>query len=68
MSPPAGDAFEQEREQWDDGNNVVALQPGVVVAYNRNEWTNARLRKAGITVLEIVMAPSWVVVVAAVTV
>jgi arginine deiminase len=51
--PTAGDEFEQEREQWDDGNNVVALQPGVVVAYNRNEWTNARLRSAGITVLEI---------------
>jgi arginine deiminase len=51
--PTAGDAFEQEREQWDDGNNVVALEPGVVVAYNRNEWTNARLRKAGITVLTI---------------
>jgi arginine deiminase len=51
--PTAGDAFEQEREQWDDGNNVVALQPGTVVAYNRNEWTNARLRKAGIIVHEI---------------
>ncbi len=51
--PTGGDIFQQEREQWDDGNNVVALQPGVVVAYNRNEWTNARLRKAGITVLEI---------------
>jgi arginine deiminase len=51
--PTGGDTFQQEREQWDDGNNVVALQPGVVVAYNRNEWTNARLRKAGITVLEI---------------
>jgi len=51
--PTGGDAFEQEREQWDDGNNVVALRPGVVVAYNRNEWTNARLRKAGITVMEI---------------
>ncbi|HRQ38545.1 MAG TPA: arginine deiminase [Chloroflexota bacterium] len=51
--PTGGDEFEQEREQWDDGNNVVALQPGVVVAYDRNEWTNARLRKAGITVLTI---------------
>ena len=51
--PTGGDAFEQEREQWDDGNNVVALRPGVVVAYNRNEWTNARLRKAGITVMAI---------------
>ena len=51
--PTGGDEFQQEREQWDDGNNVVALAPGVVVAYNRNEWSNARLRKAGITVLEI---------------
>jgi arginine deiminase len=51
--PTGGDEFQQEREQWDDGNNVVALQPGLVVAYNRNEWTNARLRKAGVTVLEI---------------
>ena len=51
--PTGGDEFEQEREQWDDGNNVVALQPGTVVAYERNEWTNARLRKAGVTVLAI---------------
>lgn len=47
-----GDAFEQAREQWDDGNNVVALKPGVVVAYDRNEWTNAKLREAGVTVIE----------------
>jgi arginine deiminase len=53
LIPTGGDEFQQEREQWDDGNNVVALAPGVVVAYNRNEWSNARLRKAGITVLEI---------------
>ncbi len=51
--PTAGDVFEAEREQWDDGNNVVALEPGVVVAYDRNEWTNARLREAGVTVVEI---------------
>jgi arginine deiminase len=51
--PTGGDTFEQAREQWDDGNNVVALEPGVVVAYNRNEFTNAKLRDAGITVLEI---------------
>ncbi len=51
--PTGGDEFQQEREQWDDGNNVVALQPGVVVAYNRNEWTNAHLRQAGVTVLEV---------------
>ena len=41
------------REQWDDGNNVVALEPGVVVAYDRNYGINSALRKAGIEVLEI---------------
>jgi arginine deiminase len=51
--PTAGDEFEAERTQWDDGNNVVALSPGVVVAYERNEATNARLSKAGIEVLTI---------------
>jgi arginine deiminase len=51
--PTAGDEFEAERTQWDDGNNVVALAPGVVVAYERNEATNARLSKAGIEVLTI---------------
>jgi arginine deiminase len=49
----AGDEFEAERTQWDDGNNVVALEPGVVVAYERNEATNAKLSKAGIEVLTI---------------
>jgi len=48
-----GDPFEQEREQWDDGNNVVALEPGVVVAYNRNVYTNTKLRKQGIEVVTI---------------
>jgi arginine deiminase len=48
-----GDSFEAEREQWDDGNNVVALEPGVVVAYERNTGTNTALRKAGIEVIEI---------------
>jgi arginine deiminase len=48
-----GDSFAQEREQWDDGNNVVALEPGVVVAYNRNVGTNTKLRKAGIEVITI---------------
>ena len=51
--PTGGDAYEQEREQWDDGNNVVCLEPGVVVAYERNEYTNALLRKAGVTVVTI---------------
>jgi arginine deiminase len=48
-----GDSFEQEREQWDDGNNVVALEPGVVVAYNRNVYTNTKLRKEGVEVITI---------------
>jgi arginine deiminase len=48
-----GDEFEAERNQWDDGNNVVALAPGVVVAYERNEATNAKLAKAGIEVCAI---------------
>jgi arginine deiminase len=48
-----GDPFEQEREQWDDGNNVVALEPGVVVAYNRNVHTNTKLRKEGVEVITI---------------
>ncbi len=48
-----GDEFEAERNQWDDGNNVVAIEPGVVVGYERNEATNAKLAKAGIEVLAI---------------
>jgi arginine deiminase len=48
-----GDSFEAEREQWEDGNNVVAMEPGVVVAYNRNDDTNTKLRKAGIEVVTI---------------
>ncbi len=48
-----GDEFEAQREQWDDGNNVVALEPGVVVAYQRNVGTNTALRKSGIEVITI---------------
>jgi arginine deiminase len=48
--PTGGDEFEAERNQWDDGNNLVALSPGVVVAYERNEATNQRLAAAGVEV------------------
>ena len=48
-----GDSLGAEREQWEDGNNVFALEPGVVVAYDRNDNTNTKLRKAGIEVITI---------------
>lgn len=48
-----GDAYEAEREQWDDGNNVLAIEPGVVVAYDRNVYTNTQLRKAGVEVITV---------------
>ena len=47
------DPVTAEREQWDDGNNTLAVAPGVVVAYERNVRTNARLEDAGIEVLAI---------------
>jgi arginine deiminase len=51
--PTGGDTFRAAREQWDDANNVVALEPGVVVAYSKNTATNAALRAAGIEVIEV---------------
>jgi arginine deiminase len=48
-----GDESAAEREQWDDGNNVLAVAPGTVVAYERNVNTNAKLRRAGIEVITI---------------
>jgi len=47
------DPVTAEREQWDDGNNTLTVAPGVVIAYERNVETNARLRDAGIEVLTI---------------
>jgi len=48
-----GSVFDDERQQWDSGNNILALEPGVVVAYDRNTGVNARLQAAGVELLTI---------------
>ncbi len=47
------DPITAEREQWDDGNNTLAIAPRVCVAYERNVETNAQLEEAGIEVIRI---------------
>lgn len=49
----AGDRIAAEREQWNDGSNTLAIAPGVIVVYQRNEVTNAYLREKGLKVIEI---------------
>ena len=47
------DPVTAEREQWDDGNNTLAIEPKLAVAYERNEVTNERLQEAGIEIIPI---------------
>ncbi|SES94806.1 arginine deiminase [Natronincola peptidivorans] len=48
-----GDEITAAREQWNDSTNTLAIAPGVVITYDRNEASNATLRKHGIEVIEI---------------
>jgi len=51
-----GNQYSRQRQQWDSGNNVVCLEPGVVIAYDRNTITNTAIRNEGIEVIPIVGA------------
>ena len=47
------DSIASQREQWNDGSNTLCLRPGAVVAYDRNDITNAILEDYGVEVLRI---------------
>jgi len=50
---PGGDVFTEQREQWTDASNLLAISPGLVIGYDRNTETNAKLRDQGIEIIEI---------------
>ena len=47
------DTVSADREQWSDGSNTIAIAPGKVIAYERNDITNNILRSYGVEVFEI---------------
>lgn len=47
------DLIAAAREQWNDGSNTLCIAPGKIVVYQRNDVSNAILRDAGLTVLEM---------------
>ncbi|WP_024287464.1 arginine deiminase [Cellulomonas sp. KRMCY2] len=51
--PTGGDDNQQAREQWGSANNFLAVEPGVVVGYHKNQWTNRTIAAHGVEVLEI---------------
>ena len=53
MVETGGDRYQAEREQWDDANNTLALEPGVVISYERNTTTIIKMREAGVEVIPI---------------
>ena len=50
---PTQDVHSAEREQWDDGCNVLTVSPGLVIAYERNVTSNTHLRKNGVEVVTV---------------
>ena len=48
-----GDRIAAEREQWNDGSNTLAIAPGVVVVYERNDVTNKVLEERGVECIQI---------------
>lgn len=53
ISCGAGDAIVAAREQWNDGSNTLCIRPGTIIVYERNNITNAYLRKKGLNVIEM---------------
>lgn len=46
-----GETPSQEREQWTDGCNLLAIRPGVAITYDRNEYTISTLQSKGYNIV-----------------